>query len=62
MLVGFIDCGGVVETVCYVAAVGIAVAEFDRVRICTVGHDALAKMVVEGRKGTAICRGILESL
>ena len=30
MLVGFIDSGGgVVEAVCYVAAVGIAVAEFD---------------------------------
>ena len=62
MLVGFIDSGGVVETVCYVAVVGIAVAEFDRVRICTVGHDTLAKIEVEGRNGTAIFKGILESL
>ena len=63
MLVGFIDGGGgVVETVCYVAAVGIAVAEFDRVLMWTAGHDALSRMVAYGRNGTAIYTGILKIL
>ena len=26
-------------------------------RICSVGHDALSKMLVEGRNGREICRG-----
>ena len=56
MLVGFKDGG--VETIGYVAAVGITTAQFDRVRICSVGHDALSKMLVEGRNGVVIFRGI----
>ena len=56
MLVGFIDGGA--ETIGYAAAVDIVVAEFDRVRICSVGHDALSKMLVEGRNGAIIFRGI----
>ena len=56
MLVGSIDGG--VETICDVAAVGIAVAEGHGVRICSVGHDALSKMLVYGRNDTDIFRGI----
>jgi len=41
-----------------VAAVGIVVAEFDRLKVCTLGHDALSKMLVKCRKGTAVCKGI----
>jgi len=56
MLAGFKDGG--VETIGYVAAVGITIAQFDRVRICSVGPDALSKMLVEGRNGVVIFRGI----
>ena len=53
ILVGFID-SGAVKTIRYDAAVGIAVTKFHRVRICSVGHDALSKMLIEGRKGREI--------
>ena len=43
IFVGFIDGG--VETIGYDAAVGITVAEFDGVRICSLGHDALSKIL-----------------
>ena len=56
MPVGFID--GSVETICYDAAVGIAVAEFEGVGICSVGHDTLSKMFVEGRNDREILKGI----
>jgi len=52
ILVRFIDGG--VETVCYDATVGIAVTEFDGVRICSVGHDALSKILIQGRNGTGV--------
>ena len=56
MIVGFVDGG--VETICYDAAVGIAVTEFDGVRTCSVGHDAQSKMIVEDRNDREIFKEI----
>jgi len=58
ILIGFIDGGVSVKTICYVATVGIAVAEFHRVHAGSVGYDALSKMLVECRNDKAICAGI----
>jgi len=52
ILVGIIEVG--VETIPYVATVGIVVAEVDRVHIGSVGHDALFKILAEGRSCAAI--------
>jgi len=58
MLIGFIDGSVSVETIGYNAAVGIAVAEFEGVRICSVGHDDLFKILVGGSNGEAIFWGV----
>ena len=52
ILVGIIEVG--VETIPCVATVGIVVAEVDRVHIGSVGHDALFKILAQGRSCAAI--------
>jgi len=46
------------STVPYFAAVGIVVASFGPFGMCSWGHGILSQPFVEGRNGTAICRGI----
>ena len=58
MLVGFIDGGVCVERIYYIARVGTSVPDFDRDRICNVGHGALFRMLVEGRNGAVVFKGI----
>ena len=58
MFVGFIDGGVCVETICYIAGVGIAAADSDRDRIRNVGHDVLLKILVEGRNDSVAFKGI----
>ena len=43
MFVGFVDRGVCIETICYIAGAGIAVADSDRERICDMGHDTYLK-------------------
>ena len=54
ILAGLID-GGIVTPDC-VAAVGIAVAEVDRLRKCSLGHDAMSKIFVVCRNGRRVWR------
>ena len=49
---------GVVETTDYVAAVGITVADVNRLHLGSLGYEILFKNEVEYRNGGAICRGI----
>ena len=59
ILVGPIEGG--VETTNNVAGVEIAIADVDRVCMCSLGHRVVSKICVEGsRNGTVICRGIGE--
>jgi len=51
----------VVTPYCH-ASVYIVIAVFDRFKACTLGHDALPKVLVKGRSGSEICRGISEAL
>ena len=58
ILVGLIE--GVVETTDYLAAVGVSVADVNRLHSGSLGHDGQSKMLAEGRNKIAICRGIRE--
>ena len=49
---------GVVETTDYAAAVGITVADVNRLHLRCLGYEILFKNKVEYRNGGAICRGI----
>lgn len=53
-LLGLIDSG--VEATCYVITVGVTVIKCDRVRIFSLGHDALSNMSVVWRTGREIWR------
>jgi len=55
MLVTLIE--GIVETVHYVSAMGIIIADVICLCMCSVGRGTLSGILVEDRNGTEICSG-----